>query len=148
MRALLIGLIAFALPAALAQQTGQLPALPAGVTVWQKGVPPHGIEQKDNYGNHILSISHREKSGEVEIHENKADVMIVQSGTATLVVGGKGLNLHRIAPNELHGSGIEGGDKIEVGPGDVIHIPVGTPHQFLLKPGTQITYMLVKIVTS
>jgi mannose-6-phosphate isomerase-like protein (cupin superfamily) len=142
MKALLVAMLAVALPAAVAQQ----PALPDGVTLWKSGVPPQGITQKDNYGNHILSISHREKSGFVEIHKNKADVMIIQSGTATLVVGGKGLNLHETAPNELQGSGIEGGVSMEVAPGDVIHIPVGTPHQFLLKPGTQITYMLVKIV--
>jgi mannose-6-phosphate isomerase-like protein (cupin superfamily) len=142
MKALLIAMLAVVLPAAVAQQ----PALPDGVTLWKNGVPPQGITEKDHYGNHILSISHREKSGFVEIHKNKADVMIIQSGTATLVVGGKGLNLHETAPNELQGSGIEGGVSMEVAPGDVIHIPVGTPHQFLLKPGTQITYMLVKIV--
>jgi mannose-6-phosphate isomerase-like protein (cupin superfamily) len=142
MKALLIAMLAVVLPAAVAQQ----PALPDGVTLWKSGVPPQGITEKDNYGNHILFISHREKSGFVEIHKNKADVMIIQSGTATLVVGGKGLNLHETAPNELQGSGIEGGVSMEVAPGDVIHIPVGTPHQFLLKPGTQITYMLVKIV--
>jgi mannose-6-phosphate isomerase-like protein (cupin superfamily) len=143
MKALSIAIFAISLPAAVAQQ----PALPDGVTLWKNGVPPQGITQKDNYGNHILSISHRIKSGFVEIHEKKADVMIIQSGTATLVVGGKGLNLHRTEPNELQGSSIEGGVSREVAPGDVIHIPVGTPHQFLLKPGAQITYMLVKIVS-
>jgi mannose-6-phosphate isomerase-like protein (cupin superfamily) len=144
MKALLIAMLAVALPAAVAQQPA---ALPDGVTMWKSGIPPQGIAEKDNYGNHILSISHREKSGFVEIHKNKADVMIIQSGTAILVVGGKALNLHQTAPNELQGSSIEGGAQIEVAPGDVIHIPVGAPHQFLLKPGTQITYMLVKIVS-
>jgi mannose-6-phosphate isomerase-like protein (cupin superfamily) len=145
MKVLVLALAAAVLPAALAQQPT---SLPPGVTLWPKGVPPQGIKQKDNYGDHIVSISHREKSGFVEIHEKKADVMIVQSGTATLVVGGKGLNLHRTEPNELQGTSIEGGTSIEVGPGDVIHIPVGVPHQYLLKPGTQITYLLVKIVSS
>jgi mannose-6-phosphate isomerase-like protein (cupin superfamily) len=143
MRPIWIGVLALAASAAVAQQA----ALPDGVTLWQKGVPPQGIQQKDNYGNHIVSISHREKSGFVEVHEKKADVMVIQSGTATLVVGGKALNLHRTEPNELQGSEIEGGVKFEVGPGDVIHIPVGVPHQYLLKPGTQITYLLVKIVS-
>jgi mannose-6-phosphate isomerase-like protein (cupin superfamily) len=143
MKTLLIAMFAVVLQVATAQQ----PALPDGVTLWKGGIPQEGITEKDNYGNHILSISHREKSGLVEIHQNKADVMIIQSGTATLVVGGKGLDLHQTAPNELQGSGIEGGVQIEVAPGDVIHIPVGTPHQYLLKPGTQITYLLVKIVS-
>ena len=143
MKLIWMGVFALAASAAVAQQA----ALPDGVTLWQKGIPPQGIQQKDNYGNHIVSISHREKSGFVEVHEKKADVMVIQSGTATLVVGGKALNLHRTEPNELQGSEIEGGVKFEVGPGDVIHIPVGVPHQYLLKPGTQITYLLVKIVS-
>jgi mannose-6-phosphate isomerase-like protein (cupin superfamily) len=143
MKLIWMGVFALAASAAVAQQD----ALPAGVTLWQKGVPPQGILQKDNYGNHIVSISHREKSGKVEVHETKADVMVIQSGTATLVVGGKALNLHRTEPNELQGSEIEGGVKMEVGPGDVIHIPIGVPHQYLLKPGTQITYLLIKIVS-
>jgi mannose-6-phosphate isomerase-like protein (cupin superfamily) len=144
MKALLFAVVlAFVLPASVAQQ----PTLPDGVSLWKSGIPPQGITEKDNYGNHVLSISHREKSGFVEIHKDKADVMIIRSGTATLVVGGKGLNLHETAPNELQGSSIEGGVQMEVAPGDVIHIPVGTPHQFLLKPGMQITYVLVKIVS-
>ena len=144
MKMFLVAILALILPVAVAQQ----PPMPDGVTLWKSGIPPQGITQKDNYGNHILSISHRENSGFVEIHKNKADVMIIQSGAATLVLGGKGIDLHETAPNELQGSGIEGGVRIEVAPGDVIHIPVGTPHQFLLKPGTQITYMLVKIISS
>jgi mannose-6-phosphate isomerase-like protein (cupin superfamily) len=143
MKLILMGVFALAASAAVAQQA----ALPAGVTLWQKGVPPQSIHEKDNYGNHIISISHREKSGFVEVREKKEDVMVIQSGTATLVVGGKAFNLHRTEASELQGSEIEGGQMLEVGPGDVIHIPVGVPHQYLLKPGTQFTYLLVKIVS-
>jgi len=127
---------------AIAQQ----PALPSGVTIWPKGMPPQGIKQKDDYGDHILSVSHRETSGVVELHEVRDDVMIVQSGEATLVVGGKGLNMHPSAPQEQQGTKIEGGVSRHVSAGDVIHIPAKTPHQFLLEPGKQITYTLVKIV--
>jgi quercetin dioxygenase-like cupin family protein len=49
-------------------------------------------------------------------------------------------------PNEIQGSGIKDGVKHEVGPGDVIEIPAGVPHQFFLAPGTQIAYLLVKVV--
>ncbi len=79
--------------------------------------------------------------------DGKSDVMIIQSGEARLVVGGKGLNMHPTGPGEWQGTSIEGGTTILVSPGDVIHIPAKTPHQFfLLKPGTQITYMLVKVI--
>jgi mannose-6-phosphate isomerase-like protein (cupin superfamily) len=116
------------------------------VTVWTKGVPPGGITQKADFGDHILSISHREKDGLAEVHTKKADVMVIQSGTATLVTGGEVIDPVTIAPNEIHGAGIRGGVKRTVSPGDVIEIPMGVPHQFFLTPGTQITYLLVKIV--
>lgn len=120
--------------------------LPQGVTIWPNGMPPQGIKHKDDYGNHILSVSHRDKSGVVELHEVKDDVMIVQSGEGTLIVGGKGTNMHPSAPKEQQGTSIEGGISRHVSAGDVIHIPANTPHQFLLEPGKQITYTLVKIV--
>lgn len=131
--------------APLAMRAQQQP-LPKGVTIWPKGAPPQGIKQKDDYGTHILSVSHREKDGVVELHEHKDDVMIVQSGEGDLVVGGKGLGMHTSAPGEQQGTSIEGGTKVHVSAGDVIHIPANTPHQFFLAPGTQITYTLVKIL--
>jgi mannose-6-phosphate isomerase-like protein (cupin superfamily) len=116
------------------------------ITVWPKGVPPGGITQKADFGDHLLEISHREKDGRAELHQIKADVMVIQSGTATLVSGGNVIDPVSIAPNEIQGSGIRGGIKQTVGPGDVIEIPVGVPHQFFLAPGQQITYLVIKIV--
>jgi mannose-6-phosphate isomerase-like protein (cupin superfamily) len=118
----------------------------SSITVWPKGVPPGGITQKADFGNHVLSISHREENGRAEVHKTKADVMVIQSGTARLVSGGEVIEPVTTAPNELQGSGIKGGESRVVGPGDVIEIPAGIPHQFFLAPGTQITYFLVKVV--
>ena len=42
-----------------------------------------------NYGNYSFMVAHREGSGEAEYHEKQADVFVVQSGEATLVVGGE-----------------------------------------------------------
>jgi mannose-6-phosphate isomerase-like protein (cupin superfamily) len=117
-----------------------------GVTVWKNGVPPGGITQKADFGDHLLEISHREVSGKVELHKVKADVIVIQTGTATLVTGGEMLDPKDTAPNEVQGSSIKGGVSREIGPGDVIEIPAGVPHQFLLAPGTQITYLVVKVV--
>ncbi len=117
-----------------------------GISIWTKGVPPKGTAEKDDYGNHILSISHRDGNGKVEVHQTKADVLIIQSGEADLVTGGEIQQPVVTAPNELQGTSIKGGVKRHVGVGDVIHIPVGVPHQFFLAPGTQITYLVVKVV--
>jgi mannose-6-phosphate isomerase-like protein (cupin superfamily) len=118
----------------------------SGITLWPKGVPPGGIAQKADFGDHLLEISHREVSGKVEVHQVKADVIVIQTGTATLVTGGDVVNPTPTGPNEIQGSSIKGGVSHNIGPGDVIEIPPGVPHQFLLAPGTQITYLVVKVV--
>ncbi len=117
-----------------------------GVRIWPKGQPPNGIKEKDDYGDHILSITHRESNGVVELHEHKDDVMIIQSGEATLVYGGHGIGMHPSAPGEQQGEKIEGGTTVQVGPGDVITIAAGVPHQYFVPKGGQVTYTLVKIL--
>ncbi len=117
-----------------------------GITVWPKGMPPGGIKERADFGDHLLEISHREVDGKCELHKVKADVIVVQTGTATLVTGGEVIDPKDTGPNEIQGSGIKGGVKHEIGPGDVIEIPAGVPHQFFLAPGSQITYLVVKVV--
>ena len=135
--AVLLGMV-FACSSALAQNNG--------ITIWQKGVPPGGIQQKADFGDHLLEISHREATGRAELHKIKDDVIVIQSGAATLLTGGEVIDPKDTAPNEIQGSGIKGGVKHEIGPGDIVNIPAGVPHQFLLAPGTQITYLVVKVV--
>jgi len=72
MKSLLL-LLMLAVPSAAA--IGQT----SGITVWPKGVPPQGLTYKADFGDHILSISHREHSGRVEIHQTKVDVLVIQS---------------------------------------------------------------------
>ena len=129
---------AFGCSAAMAQ-TG-------GITIWPKGVPPGGIKEKADFGDHLLEISQRNTNGRAELHQTKADVIVIQTGTATLVTGGEVMDPTPTGPNEIQGSSIRGGVNHDVGPGDVIEIPAGVPHQFLLAPGTQITYLVVKII--
>jgi len=121
------------------------PAAPApDATVWKKGVPPTPDARAD-FGNHVMSISHRSANGKAEVHKTKADVMVIQSGTATLVTGGEVVGGVDTAPNEIQGASIKGGTTHTLNVGDVVEVPAGVPHQFLLAPGTQITYLLVKI---
>lgn len=104
-------------------------------------------QQIGNYGNHSLLVTHRQGSGEAEIHETQADVFIVQEGNATLVFGGKVVNPRNTAPNEIRGASISGGEKRALSPGDLAHIPAKVPHQVLLAPGAQFTYTIVKVDT-
>jgi mannose-6-phosphate isomerase-like protein (cupin superfamily) len=97
------------------------------------------------YGNHSFLVAHREGSGEAELHETQNDVMVVESGEATLVVGGTVVDPKTTAPHEIRGPSIRGGEKVALAAGDVLHIPIKTAHQMLLEKGKQITYFVVKI---
>jgi mannose-6-phosphate isomerase-like protein (cupin superfamily) len=122
-------------------------ATPSDFVVWPKGVVPAGSAPKIQLGNHGWSIVHREKSGAVESHETRAIVMIVQSGEATLVVGTDVVDAKNVAPGEIHGTSIRNGVETKLSAGDIINMPIGLPHQFVLLPGQQITYIDVVINT-
>ena len=66
-------------------------------------------EALGNYGNHNLMVIHREASGQAEWHEKQADLFIVQSGEATLVVGGSVVEPKTTEPNEIRGPSIKDG---------------------------------------
>jgi mannose-6-phosphate isomerase-like protein (cupin superfamily) len=132
---------------------------PAGFAMWT-GKELKGYEKKlapkidakkfaseplGKFGNHALQIAHREGSGEGELHETQADLFIVQTGEATLVVGGTIPGSKTTAPNEVRGPSVQGGEKKKLGPGAVVHIPANTPHQLLVDSGKQFTYAIMKI---
>jgi mannose-6-phosphate isomerase-like protein (cupin superfamily) len=102
-------------------------------------------EALGKFGNHSFQVAHREGSGEGELHETQADLFIVQSGEATLVVGGTIPGGKTTQPNEVRGPSVQGGEKKKLGAGDVVHIPPKTPHQLLVASGKQFTYAILKI---
>jgi mannose-6-phosphate isomerase-like protein (cupin superfamily) len=116
---------------------------PAGFVLWPKGVPPS--KEGAKFENHVLGITHRDKSGVAELHEKQTDIFVIQSGETTLVVGGELIDAKSTGPGEVRGSGIRGGVKKSVAPGDVVHIPAKMPHQFFLDPGNEITYVAIKV---
>jgi mannose-6-phosphate isomerase-like protein (cupin superfamily) len=97
------------------------------------------------YGNHNVTIIHREGSGEAELHETQADLFVVQSGEATLVIGGSVVDPKTTVPNEIRGPSIKDGARKRLGPGDIVHIPPKTPHQLMVDSGKQITYVIAKV---
>src|SRR5438067_7893917 len=77
-----------------------------------------------------VHASRRVEPGQAEIHTLDTDVIYVVDGSATLVTGGKAIDGKEIAPNEIRGTKIEGGEEHQIGKGEVIVIPNGVPHQF------------------
>ncbi len=118
---------------------------PPGYVVWPKGLPPENSPHKIQFEHHSWSLAHREKSGVVESHLTRTIVMIVQSGEATLVVGADVVDPKNTSPTEIRGASIRNGMERKVSAGDVINMPAGLPHQFILEPGKQITYIDVVV---
>ena len=99
----------------------------------------------ENAGAYRLSVATRSGDGVAELHRKANDVFVVESGEATLITGGSIVNAKTTTANEVRGSGISGGIRHKLGPGDVIHIPANTPHQILVEEGKQITYAVMKV---
>ena len=95
--------------------------------------------------DHRFRLLYRDADGLPEQHDNTVDVVIVQSGEGTLVLGGTMIN-RKAGPGigEYVGTGIEGGQRHALAAGDLVHIPAKIPHSFLVAKGKHITYVLVK----
>ena len=85
------------------------------------------------------------RSSNAEMHENYAHLFHVLAGAATLIVGGKLVRPRTVAPGETHADSIDAGDRQELRPGDLAHIPAGVPHQFLLAGDKTLACIVVKI---
>jgi len=113
--------------------------------------PDHSSrETLADYKNHRFRLLYRAAEGYPEQHDNEVDVVIVQSGEGVLQVGGK-LVRPEVNPEanngvgEWKGAGLEGGERRNVAAGDIVHIPAGVPHTFLIPKGKHLTYVLLKL---
>jgi mannose-6-phosphate isomerase-like protein (cupin superfamily) len=98
-----------------------------------------------DFPNDTFMLSRREADGIVEWHENQADVFFVQSGSATLVVGGTMVAGETTEPHEKRNGRIEGGVHRTLAAGDVVRIPAKVPHQILLEGSKGFTYFVIKV---
>ncbi len=76
------------------------------------------------------NLEYRASVGPAAIHEKEAEVFYVIDGTATMVTGGKLADEKRTNPENLSGTGIEGGESRNVAKGDFIIVPENTAHWF------------------
>jgi mannose-6-phosphate isomerase-like protein (cupin superfamily) len=98
----------------------------------------------EKYPHHLTMFILREKSGQSEMHAKVADVFIAVDGSAELWTGGKMLQSKTTEPNEERGEGLEGGTKVSLEKGDIVHIAAGVPHQLRIAPGGHFAYFVVK----
>ncbi|HEV7993706.1 MAG TPA: hypothetical protein VGP25_17905 [Gemmatimonadaceae bacterium] len=110
-------------------------------------LPPGAIRtvQLGRFPGLANALNSRDSSGVHERHEDFTDIFVVQKGGARLLYGGKADGERLTSPGEWRGGTIRGGTQTEVHPGDVVVIPAGIPHQFLLDPGQRIAYLSFKV---
>ena len=105
-------------------------------------------EQLGDFGNHTAWIAHREADGLAEVHQNWTDLMFVVSGNASLQVGGEIENPYVESPGELRGARARGGVTRRLREGDVVNVPAGMQHRFLVPVGQQVTFFTMKIAAA
>jgi mannose-6-phosphate isomerase-like protein (cupin superfamily) len=98
-----------------------------------------------DYGDHRFRLLYRDADGNPEEHGAIIDVVYVQSGAGTLVLGGTMTGRRGTTAGEYVGTGLDGGERHPLGAGDIVHIPAGVPHRFLVPAGGHLTYVLLKI---
>ena len=93
----------------------------------------------------LVSGSHREKGGQVEVHDKETDVLYIIDGDATFVTGGKMVGGKNTRPGQWLGTDITGGDTHHLVKGEVVVVPAGVPHWFKEVPKS-VSYYVVKVL--
>ena len=96
-------------------------------------------------GSFTYLLVHRDTTGEVEVHRDWADVMVVRAGAATVETGGTLGGGRETAPGETRGGGLRGAEPHSIAVGDVLVIPAGIPHRVVVRAGHPVTYLVVKV---
>ncbi len=98
--------------------------------------------------NHYLSIVHRGGNSWAESHDQKTDFYIMLEGSGTLLLGGNMVDAIQAEgrPGEWRAPRIENPRRLEARKGDLINIPVKTPHQWELAYGESVTYVILKVI--
>ena len=92
----------------------------------------------------VISVR-RAKDGAPEAHVALDDVLFGQKGgPVVILVGGTLEGAKEISPGEPRGGRIVGARRVPFGPGDVIKLPAGVPHQMLV-PGGEFRYLAFKL---
>jgi mannose-6-phosphate isomerase-like protein (cupin superfamily) len=95
--------------------------------------------------NFTYAITHRDTSGGLERHDAWTDILVIETGSATILSGGVQEGATESSPGEWRGGTARGATKQAIRAGDVVTTPAGTPHQMLLAPGERITYIAFKV---
>jgi len=117
----------------------------SGALATKVGADHSSRETLADYGHHRFRLLYRDADGLPEQHDAIVDVVMVQSGEGTLQLGGEMVGKRAgSGAGEYVGTRLDGGTRHALGASDVVHIPAGIPHSFLVPQGKHIAYVLVK----
>jgi hypothetical protein len=103
------------------------------------------FETLGTYQGHSVYLVLRGRTARPEYHETESDIQIGLRGKGTFVVGGELINPEKLPRKQQRGDGIKGGARVPLGPGDIIHVPVGVPHVMEIAPHESYLYILIKL---
>ena len=106
-----------------------------------KGMP---LQENNEFKVHA---SRRDAPGVAEVHTRDTDIIHVLEGSAIFVTGGTAVDPQTIAPHEVRGKEIKGGQDRRINKGDVIIVPNGVPHWFKQVDGP-LLYFVVKVTST
>ena len=98
-----------------------------------------------DYAHYSAGLSLLGRTGDAEVHLDHACFFHVLAGAATLVTGGTVTRARSAGAGEMRGDSIEDAKRQELRQGDIVHVPAGVPHQFLIAGEKPITCLTVKI---
>ena len=97
------------------------------------------------FPHYSAMLSFQSRTADAEVHLDQTCFFHVIAGAATLMIGGTINRARPAGAGELRGDSIEGGGRQELRQGDIVHVPAGVPHQFLIAGDKAITCLIVRI---
>jgi hypothetical protein len=106
----------------------------------------YALQDLSVFGDNLIRMVYSTGAGRAEIHEHQLGVVLVESGEGTLIWGGTMLNpTPQNQPGEFRGTGIEGGQRYELRPGDIVKLPPKVVTQVVVPEGKTLTLISIHI---
>ena len=90
-----------------------------------------------------LAVRRTESSG-TEVHARWDDIVIVRAGRGALLVGEQMIGGRTLSVGEHRDGTIVKPAQYVLSPGNIVRVPAGVPHSFVVQPGTALEYLLIK----
>lgn len=132
-------------PAVHVNTTAQVQALESSLRKQAQAGNGTAIAYLAQYPDYYAELIVRTKSGEVEIHQQLDELMIIVDGDAKLMTGGTPENPHTVRPGELRSSSAPEATPMAMAKGSLIHLRAGMPHQVTVPAQGFVAYIDIKV---